>query len=419
MTLRTSTLVLVALVLAVAADAMSADDFVLIRGGASMSGAIVLVPSSSSGDRKIKVHVGESVTLFVRDVSNPPCRAKITVNAVVGTNATITPNGSKGFVRDQSFDVTGTSVGTTTFQIGVVGEGGACNEQSVNDVVVEVVADPHAAEASAGQFSAQIVKDTKSTLTAGLNKLKGDVAGVKAAIKGGTFSPQIGACKLLEAYYDALWDAGNARRAAIDGFRSKIVDDVKARGFTELDEARGLMPGYGAGAWVQGLRNIRMPFRAYDEKVLAILAKDAQSLEKSFSTSEIPFYFNYECCCDCCCCEPYPPTISEIFTPPSTRVRLDIGAIGAVSMLSPTAGPIGSLWIVGHGDPTQGTVEADLLAGDGTTATQTATMGSDGKFRLYFTAVKPGLLYHVGLKYPGASSTYRLPERYIGVPFVE
>jgi hypothetical protein len=404
--------------LAIAAATALAHDFLLIRQGQNRTDALVL--DHSTGQRAFTIRAGESVSLIVHDVSDPPCRATVSVNAVVGTSASIAPNGSRGAVRDQPFVITGKTPGVTTFQIGVVGEGGRCNENSVNDVVVTVVGDADAAEADAAQAGAQIVKDMKTTLATAWNKLKGDVGAIRDGVKGGTVPPPVAACQVLDTYYDVFRAAALLRLSSIGTFRSQIVTDVTNRGFTVNDEARGLLPGYRYGAWTLGVRNIRDTIRLYDERVRTSLDRDAATFEKAYSTAKIPLLFNYDCCCcDCCCDDPFPPTISTAIVQALTSPpRLELGMIGALSTLDATGKPVGYLWVIGHGDPAQGAVEIDILAGDGTTTTKTATIPTTGKFRVDFDGMKTGMLYQIEAKYLGATGSTRLPKRIIDMPFV-
>jgi hypothetical protein len=408
------TFALIALVVALAAVAASAHHYLVIRFGWKPEQALTF---DNDDVKAFSLRVGEKVTLIVHDVSVPSCKATITVAGVVGTSATITPNGSIGAVKDQPFVVTGKSLGTTTFQIRVVGAGTNCTENSINDVTVNVLPDDKAAQARGEEIAKQLLKNTKSSLTSAFNTLKVSVGGLKADLKAGEISPTNAVCVMLDTYSDALNAVGTLRRSAVADFRTQLVAYSLGAGFTELDEPRAFLPGWRDGAWEEGVRDIGGAYRTTIGKIRTALNKDLPSIERTYDRPDLPFRVNYECCCCCdCCCDPYPPTLSDEFPQKTYGPRLRLDALGAIATLDSLRNPVGYLWVIGRGDATKGDVQADVVVGDGTTVTKVATVDPDGTIRFDFEGLPTGRLLNVRLKYANESSAWNVQERFIGMP---
>jgi len=407
-------------VLALGDAAALGHDYVLIRAGQKPAQGVVL--EHPLGQRKFSMRIGETATLVVRDISTPPCTAKITVVHAIGTTASITPTESKGFVRNQPFTITAKSLGDTTFQIGVVGEaanGGRsdCAENSVNDVVVTVLPNPAAATMSAGDAFNVLNKTMRADLTMSLTKTKSDVANVRGDVFGGQVPPTLGTWMIMDRYFTAFRDGATERRTVVDDFRTSLVGILNAGGYTPDCEPRGFGAGYRAGVWSSDLRTIGSQIRMYDDKLRTGLSNDMTAIEKRFNSEFNPFLIDDDCCCDDCCCDPpLIPTVSAQFVQ-AVRNRLAFDLIGAISAHDAQGQNAGYLWAAGHADPAKGDVKIDLLSGDGFTTTKTGTVGSDGLFRINFDPLKTGFAYRLSLNY-ATSPNSRSEDRIISMPWI-
>jgi hypothetical protein len=394
-------LAVLALAVVGGADAL-AHDYRLIRQGQKPDDAVVI--PHILNQRKFSMRVGETVTLVVHDISDPPCTAKITAVHGIGTSATISPDGSKGFVPDQPFTITAKSLGETTFQIGVVGEAARvppgraeCNENSINDVVVTVEPNPAAAELDGLKVGYDLTKTLKLSLSASYSSLKTDLVPLRADAKSGAVTPLAGTWNVMNRYFDAQKTGSHLQTAAATDFRSGLVDILSSGGYTPVCEPRGFGPGSG-GVWENGLSGLRTLTRAYDTKLSTALDKDMALFEKLFNLPTRPFLVNCEMCCDDGDCPPY-PTLSSVFAPPPTTTRLNLFMLGAVSTYDMTGTPEAHVWAAGCADPAKGNLKFDILGSDGFTTTKTQATAPDGTFRINFDGLGTGLGYELKINY--------------------
>jgi len=412
-------LVVLALSVAGGGDAL-AHDYRLIRKGQKPEDAVVI--PHVLNQRRFSMRVGETVTLVVHDVSDPPCTAKITAVHGIGTSATISPDGSKGFVRDQPFTITAKAVGETTFQIGVLGEAARvppgraeCNENSINDVVVTVEPDFAVAQVDALRVGVDLTKHLKLDLSASYSSLKTDLVPIRAETKTGAVTPLAGTWSVMDRYFDAQKTGSHLQTAATTDFRAGLVDILSRGGYTPDCEPRGFGPGSG-GVWEDGLSGLRTLKRAYDLKLSTGLDKDMALFEKLFDTPTRPFLVNCEMCCDDGYCPPY-PTLSSVFAVPPTTPRLDLFLLGAVSTYDMTGAPEAHLWAAGCADPAKGNLKFDILGSDGFTTSKTQAVAPDGTFRINFDGLGTGLGYQVKINYE-STPTARGETRKIAAPWI-
>lgn len=354
----------------------------------------------------ISVVQGRKQTVFVEDLAD--CTAKIPVVGVTGGAAILKASApATEFVKTQEIEIRGVEPGEAVATITVTGDVSKnCTEQSRNLLVIRVVADGQRADQQFGAEWKRRGRLLRSAIREVGQATRTDILRIGGSIRAGTTDPEVGMAQIYEAAHASLVQNRQLAWNEITAFRTDVVNDLSAGGFSAGDLPKGVALGAG-GSWDLAAGGAKLEVSIGASYLGETLGKLRAGFDKDAAKSGDGGISFFSTVYDAGLPALHPPALGSTLPDPASKLGIDL--VSGFAIPYEMGGFEGYTFVGGFYDPARGAPELSVLRAGGAPIPVNVTTGSGGTWSATAGGLAPGFPYAFRLQYAGGADSCDFP----------